>query len=102
MSDLKFGQPPPSGGSGDVWAEVIETLGCSHPLRDACEARRAFGIKKYQTPLGFGDGRDNEQDVLEERLDLAAYLWKAGYKKACIGLLSEGWLALLGENHGVR
>lgn len=79
-------QPAPSGGTGDVWAELIATLPADHPMRPACVARREEGIRRYGQPLRRGDGRDEMRDLLEELLDAAVYAWRLG--PAPLGQLS--------------
>jgi hypothetical protein len=70
-------QPAPSGGTGDVWAEVLDRLpgwGLAH-LRERCEARRALGIARYGHPVQR-DRWPRERWASEgedEALDLAVY-----------------------------
>lgn len=73
-------QPAPSGGHGDVWAELIEAHP-NHPLVERMRARRELGIQRYGVPLGYDDGRDARRDALEEALDLAVYLWRLGERE---------------------
>lgn len=65
-------QPAPSGGEGDVWAELIgaET---DPALRALYIQRRGVGIDRYGTPLRRGNGRDTYRDLREELLDATAY-----------------------------
>lgn len=66
-------QPPPSGGTGDVWMELIEAE-TDPELAALYRQRRDFGIAKYDCPVTRGDGRDPWQDAVEEVLDLMVYL----------------------------
>ena len=75
---LEAEQPTPIGGTGDVWLEILDHHGEDHPLHEAMANRRQLGIEHYGVPLGYGDGRDEVRDALEEALDLAAYLWRLG------------------------
>lgn len=92
-------QPAPSGGTGDVWAELIEQLPPGR-LRDACEARRALGIQRYGQPLRRGDGRDHRRDLAEELLDAAVYARALGSEGTARRLLKMGDLALAAEENG--
>lgn len=67
MSNKNFGEPPPKPSKGDVWIDVIKDM----------HARRAFGKRKYGTPLQAYNGRDPLQDAYEEALDLCVYLKQA-------------------------
>jgi hypothetical protein len=73
LAALRPTQPPPNGGEGDCWQELIDSVGPEHPLRDAMIARRAVGIARYGQPLRRDDGRDAALDLREELLDAAAY-----------------------------
>lgn len=62
-----------------MWPLIIAELrqeehtGALKRLREACEARDAFGRQKYGTPLQVENGRNALQDGLEEALDGMAY-----------------------------
>jgi hypothetical protein len=60
-------QSPPTSSSGDVWLLVLKDM----------EDRRAFGIKKYGTPVQPFNGRDPLVDAYQEALDLCVYLRQA-------------------------
>lgn len=79
-------QPAPSGGSGDVWGEILRALDEHHlsDLRPACKARRALGIERYGVPLGYDDLRDDLRDLVEELLDSAAYAWRLGLHRLAV------------------
>jgi transcriptional regulator with XRE-family HTH domain len=79
-------QPAPSGGTGDCWADLIAYLP-DHPLRPEMEARRAKGIATYGVPLGRGDGRDADRDLLEELLDAAVYAERLHLRDLAVQLL---------------
>lgn len=87
-------EPAPTAGTGDVWSEVIsewDDISGGFPLdhmmtpdvmaqfqrrgraRDAMEARRAFGVEKYGTPLQRDNNRDHLTDCRDEALDLTVY-----------------------------
>ena len=87
-------QPAPSGGTGDVWSELLEFHGPDHPLHAAMAARRQLGIDRYGVPLGYGDGRDDVRDALEEALDLAAYLWRLGRRWSTAYTLSDAVIGI--------
>ena len=98
-------EPPPTPGTGDVWWEVIDACDAFLPgyhddaawtawrkaggmldtsttpeppgLRRDMRARRAFGLKKYGTPLQRNNGRDHYADAYQEAIDLIAYAWAA-------------------------
>lgn len=73
IAALRPTQPPPSGGEGDCWQELIDSVGPDHPLRAAMVARRELGIARYGQPLRRGDGRDAARDLQEELLDAVGY-----------------------------
>lgn len=82
--------PPPSGGTGDVWQELIATAECAgfgQRLLDAMAARRTLGIERYGQPLRRGDGRDHRLDLLEELLDAAVYAYADGTTIAAFDVL---------------
>lgn len=90
---MRFGlNPPPKNGRGDVWMEIIN-LPLPVSVRTICEERREFGIKKYNTPLQYDNGRDYKIDVIEEALDLAVYSWACGgwYKLITVFCLIFVW-----------
>ena len=57
-------QPPPEGGTGDIWLSVIGDM----------HARRVLGIERYGTPLKANNGRKSLLDAYQEALDLCVYL----------------------------
>lgn len=73
-------QPPPTPAEGDLWADLIETVGGTDltPLVPLMQERRALGIERYGTPLQRDNGRDHLVDAQQELLDAAVYLWAAG------------------------
>lgn len=50
-------------------------------LKPYIEFRRAQGIAKYGTPLGWYDGRNMGSETVQEMMDLYIYAYKAG--RAC-------------------
>lgn len=70
-------QPPPTQGTGDVWAEVIaaelQRPDADPRLIERWTARRWVGIERYGVPLGRGDGRDPWRDLAEELDDAIVY-----------------------------
>lgn|GEM_PF-4680472 len=100
--ELELAQPAPSGGTGDVWREVIDRLDGwgLRPLRPVCEARRLLGIERYGVPLGRGDGRDGERDLLEELLDGAVYAGRLGRWAMARDLLRMAGAVELGHSWG--
>ena len=73
---------PPSGGHGDVWADIIAKLLAYHPMRAKCIARRELGLARYGQPLRYGTGRP--EDCEEELLDAAGYAWRDGWPWALV------------------
>lgn len=86
-------QPAPSGGSGDVWLELIGHVAAHHPelhgLLPAMAERRRVGIERYGVPLGRGDGRDGRRDLAEELADASAYAQRLGLTELAVRLLRE-------------
>jgi len=70
-------QPPPVEGTGDAWREAINYaqsfLFLPTQVLEDMEARRQFGIDKYDTPLQFDNGRDYHIDAYQEALDKFVY-----------------------------
>lgn len=70
-------QPPPTAGTGDMWAEVLGDewvqATCSDDLLANMRERRQQGIDRYGVPLGIGDGRDRRADCYQEILDGIVY-----------------------------
>ena len=82
------GQPAPSGGWGDCWAELIEAVGPNHPLHEEMRKRRAAGFVRYGQPVRRDDGRDSDRDLLEELLDAAVYAQRLGLTSLARELLT--------------
>lgn len=63
-------QPPPVGGHGDVWLDVIQSVATNPmvPLDviDAMGERRFLGLHRYGTPLRYDNGRDPWVDAAQE------------------------------------
>lgn len=87
-------QPPPTPGTGDVWAELInEARGTEFErLIPMMAERRQLGIDRYGTPLQRDNGRDHLVDACQELLDAAVYFRAAGRRDA-----ADRALALLAE-----
>jgi hypothetical protein len=66
-----------------IWDLVTDDLRvvcrdrCLASITTDCEARNAFGIAKYGTPLQADNGRRPLVDAYQEALDLAVYLRQA-------------------------
>ncbi len=73
---LRPTNPPPQGGHGDVWADMIAETPETDPLRTFMVRRRELGILRYGTPLRYLDGRNAALDLFEELLDAGAYAYK--------------------------
>lgn len=76
-SELLHEQPPPTAGTGDMWAEVLMDewvqATCSDDLLADMRERRAFGIAKHGGPVRLDDGRDRRADCYQELLDGIVY-----------------------------
>ena len=66
-------QPAPMRGTGDVWARVLETWDGTPAGKDVAEARRAFGIEKYGTPIQADNYREHIVDCVQELGDGVVY-----------------------------
>ena len=85
MSAADTPEPPPRVGTGDVWLDVVEDVASlagwlpifGQMLPDMA-MRRSEGIRRYETPLQYGNGRDPWVDLYQELLDACAYSWQAG------------------------
>ena len=55
---------------------LIRALGDDSPLIPHIQDRKAFGLKKYGTPLQVGNGRDARIDGFQEILDGIIYFYK--------------------------
>ena len=73
-------QPPPTPGTGDVWAELIAAARGTEfeRLIPMMAERRQLGIDRYGTPLQRDNGRNHLVDACQELLDAAVYLYTAG------------------------
>lgn len=64
-------QPPPDGGEGDLWDEVIERI--ETVLLPAMQQRHDHGVEKYGQPVRRFNGRDALIDLFQELLDALVY-----------------------------
>ena len=87
-------QPPPvPTDSPSVHDAVMAQLEPDSPAYRVIEGRKAFGFRKYGTPLQVDNGRDHLGDWLQEKGDAACYAWAAyiasGYDPELAGLFVD-------------
>jgi hypothetical protein len=70
-------QPSPLVGNGDVALAMLQDKVVPAVLKPYIEFRRAQGIAKYGTPLGWYDGRNMGSETVQEMMDLYIYAYKA-------------------------
>ena len=72
-------EPAPTGDGQPVWPTIMASVkgGKAADLIPHMQARHAFGLAKYGTPLRANNGRDPLIDAFQEALDLVAYLGQA-------------------------
>lgn len=85
LSPADTPEPAPTPGTGDVWLDVIGDIANASGwlpifgrLLPDMAMRRAEGIRRYKTPLQYGNGRRPRVDLYQELLDACAYARQGG------------------------
>ena len=81
----RYPEPPPERSGVAVTPSLIEWIGSNKIMTPKIKElgiqlitnRYEFGMEKYGQPLMTEDGRDTEEDALQELGDLIQYLFKA-------------------------